>query len=158
MTFRAATLDDLEPIVQLMARADAQSGDWVPGGKAHPLTVASDRIRLRRRIPDEEGFSAVAEEDGRLAGFVNFENRAGVVHVSYLFVDPEFQGRGLGREMLGRAVDVARDRGFPTATLVTAVANARARRFYEREGWTPTGVRVFNEEIGLEMAEYGLEL
>ena len=158
MTFRRATPDDLEPIVQLMARADARSGDWVPGGEAHPLTVGSDRVRLRRRIPDEDGFSEVAEEDGRLVGFVNFEDREGVVHVSYLFVDPEFQGRGIGRELLGHAVDVARERGFPSATLVTAVANARARRFYEREGWALTGRRVFNEEIGLEMVEYSLML
>ena len=158
MTFRGATLDDLEPIVQLMARADARSGEWVPGGRPHPLTVGSDRIRLRRRIIEESGFSEVAEIDGQLAGFVNFENREGVAHVSYLFVDPGFQGRGIGREMLTRAVGAATRAGFSNATLLTATANSRARAFYEREGWTLTGGAVFNEEIGLEMLEYGRSL
>ena len=158
MTYRRATLDDLEPIVQLIARADAQSGEWVPGGMPHPLTVDYDRDRLLRHIPDEEGFSEVAEVAGSLTGFVNFEPREGVAHVSYVFVDPGFQRRGIGRELLTHAVEVARGRGFPSATLVTAEPNRHARRFYEREGWALTGRVTFNDEIELEMVEYGLDL
>lgn len=158
MTFRTATLDDVESIVELMARCDAQSAAWVPGGRAHPLMEDSDRRRLLRRIPAADGFSQVAEVDGRLAAFVSFEPREGVAHVPYLFVDPEFQGHGIGRELLARAVEAARAAGFARATLVTAAANTRAQLFYEREGWTPTGEVIFNDEIGLEMLEYGLQL
>jgi len=158
LTFRRATLDDVEAAVEVIARADAQSADWAPDGRAHPVTTGSDRRRLLSRIPDEEGFSEVAEDGGRLAGFVNMEPRVGVAHVSYVFVDPAFQGRGIGRQLLAHAVEAARGRGFTRGTLVTAEANARARQFYEREGWTLTGRKVFNEELALEMVEYGLAL
>jgi ribosomal protein S18 acetylase RimI-like enzyme len=158
LTFRKATLDDIEEVVQLVARADRQSAAWAPFGEPHGTSIEGDRRRLSQRIPDPRNHSEVAEEEGRMAGFVNVQPRGADAHVSYLFVDPEFQGRGVGAQLLERGMAAATARGFTHATLVAAVRNAGARRFYERNGWVATGRVVFNEEIGLDMAEYERDL
>lgn len=158
MTFRPATLDDLEEILAIIARADAQSGAWAPGGRPHAVAAQRDRERVSQRLAARDDHSEVAMVGGRLAGFVNVDPRDGVAHISYLFVEPHFQGRGIGATLLERAVADSRRRGFARATLHTAVLNARARRFYERARWAATGEVTFHEEIGLEMAHYALEL
>ena len=38
--------------------------------------------------------------------------------------------------------------------LFTPAGHARARRFYEREGWEPRGEPTLEEPLGLELIEY----
>ena len=52
------------------------------------------------------------------------------------------------------AVDEARARGFTAMRLFTPGGQERARRFYEREGWSLVRPPAFDERIGLEIAEY----
>lgn len=57
----------------------------------------------------------------------------------HLGVHPAAWGTGLGRAAVLAAVDGIRDRGASEARLWCLVENRRARRLYERLGWTPTG-------------------
>ncbi|MGH9187776.1 MAG: GNAT family N-acetyltransferase [Acidimicrobiales bacterium] len=52
---------------------------------------------------------------------------------------PEAWGRGLGRALLAAATDRLRREGFDRVVLWVEINNARARRFYERAGWSVTG-------------------
>ena len=54
-------------------------------------------------------------------------------------LEPEGWGCGVGTALLAGAVDALRDRGCAGAYLWVLEGNARARRFYEREGWTADG-------------------
>jgi hypothetical protein len=55
-----------------------------------------------------------------------------------------------------RTFDAARELGFSELRLFVAEGQARARRFYEREGWRPAG-EPFDDPIpGLRMVEYRL--
>ncbi|HET7046210.1 MAG TPA: GNAT family N-acetyltransferase [Gaiellaceae bacterium] len=72
--------------------------------------------------PDGRGFSAIG--DGWLNG---------------LYVRPEAWGTGVAGELHDRAVEALREAGAATARLWVLEANVRARRFYERRGWTPDG-------------------
>ena len=96
--------------------------------------------------------------DAVVAAYVNVHYRAGAAHLSYLFVDPPYQGRGLGTQLMKRALDHARQSGYGRATLGVAVENESARRFYERAGWKDTGVRTRHRRLGLDMAEYARDL
>ena len=158
MRFRAATTGDLEAVLAIIARADEQSGDWAPGGRPHAPSADYDRARISSMLAGDASYNEVAEADGSVVGFVNGHPRGEVVHISYLFVDPDHQGRGIGTQMLEHAVEAAARNGHRRATLNTAVLNRRARDFYERAGWIDTGGRSHNAEIGLEMADYALEL
>ena len=48
----------------------------------------------------------------------------------------------------------ARERGFSQMRLFTPVAQARARRFYEREGWAPAGDEFHAPGPDLVIVEY----
>ncbi|ACQ81671.1 mycothiol biosynthesis acetyltransferase [Beutenbergia cavernae DSM 12333] len=57
-----------------------------------------------------------------------------------LGVDPGAQGRGLGRALTDRALDVLRARGVDRVELYVEGENARARALYEHSGFTPVAV------------------
>lgn len=66
---------------------------------------------------------------------------AGESHVLNLCVSVAWQGRRLGREMLGRLLGVARDHHAQTALLEVRPSNRRALRLYEGMGFGEVGIR-----------------
>ncbi|MBR2719318.1 MAG: GNAT family N-acetyltransferase [Clostridia bacterium] len=76
-------------------------------------------------------------DDGVIRGLV-------IIHgdeVKRLFVEPSFQGRGIGAALLRYAVEQHH------ATHLWALEkNVRAIRFYERHGFRVTGEKVFEED------------
>jgi GNAT superfamily N-acetyltransferase len=88
----------------------------------------------------------VAEEGGRVSGFAAVgptrdedadPERVGELYTIYL--DPGAWGGGLGVALLEQAVAELAEGGFERASLWVLHSNARARRFYERHGWTTDG-------------------
>lgn len=73
---------------------------------------------------------------------------AAVGHLARLYVDPASWGRGVGTALYDAAIADLCSRGFPTATLWVLEDNVRARRWYERLGWTETGRRKATYEPG----------
>lgn len=69
----------------------------------------------------------VAEDAGRVVGFVAFDDR----ELHALYVLPAYWSRGIGGRLLAAA--------GPVRELWVLRDNARARRFYERHGWQPDG-------------------
>ena len=80
------------------------------------------------------------DADGGLAGFCWTKlhdadgRRLGEIYV--IAVDPDFEGRGLGRELVLAGLDSLWRRGAVIGTLYVDGSNARARRLYERLGFT----------------------
>ena len=106
----------------------------------------------------------VAEDiDGSLRGFAaacpdGADPSVGVI--AQLYVDPDAWGTGVARDLLTAATDNLKARSFAVATLSVARGNARARRFYEREGWHATGIETSEQLWGVSIvtAEYRREL
>lgn len=69
-----------------------------------------------------------------------------------LYVDPLGWDRGIGRALIAAARDELLRRGFTDATLWVLAGNARAKRFYRLDGWTPDGARR-PEQIGTATVE-----
>jgi GNAT superfamily N-acetyltransferase len=86
----------------------------------------------------------VAEREGRVVGFTvhgpDRDGAAGTGELVALNVHPEVFGTGVATLLLGAAQQELRRAGFARAVLWVVPANARARRFYAREGWTHDGV------------------
>lgn len=80
--------------------------------------------------------AAVAEIDGRRAGFVEIAVRGPEAEIEKLFVDPAFQGRGVGTALFAFARRQAMRRG---AERLRADADPGAAGFYERQGAVPAG-------------------
>lgn len=90
-------------------------------------------------VLDIERFSAlvdgeeihVAISDRTIVGFVSVWAADRFIH--HLYVAPQYQGRGIGSELLRTCENVY---GAPLS-LKCDTCNERARRFYRKKGWLP---------------------
>jgi len=73
----------------------------------------------------------LAMVDGEVAGFIELVG----AHVSNLFVDPAFQGRGVGSRLMAAAEAAVEG----DLTLSVFTVNPDARRLYERLGFVVEG-------------------
>ncbi len=87
---------------------------------------------MYREHLNEVGRGWVHEQDGRIVGFAvaNLESCS----VWALFVDPAWEGRGIGRALLGTLVEWLHAQGTNKVTLCTE-PGTRAASFYEVAGW-----------------------
>jgi ribosomal-protein-alanine N-acetyltransferase len=85
---------------------------------------------------------AVAEIGGQLVGYQWYERYDRHAHLTRLAVHPEFQGRGIGAQLLHRAITDALAAGVNLITLNTQENNTRSRTLYERFGFVYTQQRM----------------
>lgn len=109
------------------------------------------------------GWAVVAEDAGAIVGIGAFEQARegvregpelpGLAHVWAIFVRETHWGTGVARALLEAVTAEIARRGFAEARLFTPALQARARRFYAREGWTEAGEPFAVEALGLDMVE-----
>ena len=90
------------------------------------------------RVPEHMTLVAEATADGPedIVGFATWEKDAGATtYLHQLVVAPRAKGTGVAEQLL----DAVKTRAPSGLTLDVNQANARAVRFYEREGWTIIG-------------------
>jgi GNAT superfamily N-acetyltransferase len=81
---------------------------------------------------------------------------AAEIELYAIYVVPAHWSSGAGRALLTEAVERARSVGFARMSLWVLEENARARRFYERAGFTATGERLARPELGnVAQVRYG---
>jgi len=107
--------------------------------------VESFRAGLAQRSDDSR--ILVAERDGKIVGVATCVRDGETCELRSLYVVPDAWGTGVAKPLMDVGLDAMRERGAREATLWVVEANTRARRFYEREGWTPDG--------GTRMSELG---
>jgi len=157
---REATPDDAPAIRALMLEGFETYVEFAPPGWEPQLPPEE---AFRTRLALESHWCAIAiDDEGTPLGHSAFLDAAdsghpgtepGLAHFWQLFVRPSHWGTGLASDLMARAVAAARERGFTTMRLFTPSGQARARRFYEREGFAL--VREFDDDrLGLRVAEY----
>ncbi|MBW3570374.1 MAG: GNAT family N-acetyltransferase [Gemmatimonadetes bacterium] len=83
-----------------------------------------------------EGRGWVAEDEGRIVGFAIGDLARS--NVWALFMDPEFEGRGIGRRLHDQMMDWFFASGAERVWLSTD-PGTRAEAFYRAAGWEPAG-------------------
>ncbi len=91
-----------------------------------------------------ESRTVVADVNGRLVAFghaapATHEALIGAGEIVHLYVHPEFQGAGLGRQILDDLRAFLCDTGHQLVRLAVVSGNEGALRFYERAGGRPVG-------------------
>lgn len=81
---------------------------------------------------EQDGRGWVALVDGEIVAFSYANKIDGSIWA--LFVDPRFEGQGLGKQLLSLATAWLFSRGFAQVTLSTGT-HTKAARFYTRLGW-----------------------
>jgi GNAT superfamily N-acetyltransferase len=77
----------------------------------------------------------------------------GLAHLWQLFVVPEWWGRGVAPLLHDAAIAEMHRQRYRGARLFTPTLQARARRFYERRGWSARA-ESWNDHFSLMMTEY----
>jgi len=121
---------------------------WVSTGleEASNFLLANLRARVRQEI--ERGWSLyVADDSGTFAAMLALHLPD--KYLDQLFVAPDCQGRGVGRQLLG----FTRQQMPDEICLRCALKNEKAWRWYEREGFVFEN-EVISQSTGLMMKFY----
>ena len=96
----------------------------------------------------------VCEMDGEIVGHAVMSVAVGEAHLLNLCIAPRWQGRGLGRRLLGRVIRMAAERQADTLFLEVRASNVAAQALYESEGFGEIGRRpgYYPDEGGREDA------
>ena len=111
------------------------------------LNKEKQEIRIKKVIGDikplDEGGATIffAEADGNLAGrikMMKWWNQFG--YVVDLVVNPEYRGISIGRKLLERGIQWARENDFPGVMLETQDDNVPACTLYQKYGFVLSGL------------------
>jgi GNAT superfamily N-acetyltransferase len=87
------------------------------------------------RAAGRVGATTVATVEKTIVGFVMVAGD----EIEELYVAAEHRGTGVAQELIREAGRQLKERGYASAWLAVVAGNARARRFYERNGWRDDG-------------------
>src|ERR1044071_5339766 len=105
---------------------------------AYPDSLRAEDRAARYTFGRAEGpQTTVAVDGGELVGFATIHG----AELCALHVDPDAWGAGVGRAVIDRARAALAAAGVTEAHVWMLVGNARAERFYQRDGWTTDGTR-----------------
>ena len=123
-----------------------------------PVQRGADwRAAIERDPAPTDGHRLVGLLDGEVSGIAfvrsDRDGEPGVGEVVLINLAPHAFGTGLATALFAEGVDELRRRGFTQAILWVAAGNARAIRFYEREGWRADGGEKTDEFDGAVVRE-----
>ena len=149
---RRATRDDLPHIGRLGALLVATHHEFDSRRFLAPTGRTKDAYAsyLGTQLDAPGAAVFVAEDDGQVIGYayvavesydyMALRGPAGVLHD--LIVDPEHRRGGVGRELLGAALEFVLMRGLNQIVLGTAQRNETAQRFFASVGFRPTMIEM----------------
>lgn len=88
-------------------------------------------------IAEASAIARTRETDGAAGFAIVTQIAPGHGHLAQVAVAPEFQGRGIGRRLIGHAFDQLSDLGLDNVSLMVSVGNDRAHRLYRSMGFDP---------------------
>jgi ribosomal protein S18 acetylase RimI-like enzyme len=148
LTLQRAELGD-EPILrEIRLQALREAPDAF--GSTYENEVARTTADWRRWM--SPGVTFILYEPARACGMVAGlcdETDPAVVHLMAMWVHPQFRGSGGADELVAAVVAWAESAGAKLVRLKVIQGNDRARHFYERMGFCPTGQEKIRERDGL---------
>ncbi|WP_433436526.1 N-acetyltransferase family protein [Nonomuraea sp. CA-141351] len=133
MKLRPARDEDAQEIARIWHEGwgDGHRGN-VPDALAAARTPESFAERAEQRIAD----TVVATVEDTVAGFVMVVED----EVEQVYVARQHRGTAVATALLAEAERLVAANGHERAWLAVVAGNARARRFYERNGWVDEGL------------------
>jgi len=140
----AALGDDIKDLVRLVNLA-------YRGGAAAGWT--SEERYLDGSRTDDESIAALISQSGAvmlkcvdgsgaLVGCVHLEKEERDLHLGTFAISPEIQAQGLGRFLLERADEYAREHGCDRIVITVVSVRTELIAWYERRGYVRTGNRI----------------
>ncbi len=142
--FRKANPRDLPFIVELSGQVFSAYGPY-------------DEI-IARWASFPHIITVVVEEYGQLRGFAMINPMLGVQNLAKgelvaIAISPQYQGRGIGKRLLGYVEDLSQGLGIEEILIHTAAINKAAHRFFTRNGFITRGLVSSYYPMGQEALE-----
>jgi ribosomal protein S18 acetylase RimI-like enzyme len=133
MLVRAARVEDVSQAARVHNESSEAAYPGIPGAPS----LARREELWRGVLSNHDRWPYVVEADGEIVGVLiigpaSEDPAAGEVYVIY--VHPHWWGTAAAQRLIECAHQQLAAR-FPRAVLTVLASNARARRFYERNGW-----------------------
>lgn len=130
MIIRAMEEQDIDAVSAIcMASFSSSVAGGLSGEGVSTFAKIVSRDALRDRMKADNTI-LVAERHGRIEGVVELKEGR---HISMLFVEPEHQGKGVGRQLLASVL------GYARADKVTVRASLPSVPVYEKCGFASIG-------------------
>ena len=143
MKIERATVLDAEGILALQKRAFRQEAELYGDYDIEPLTVTLEETRQEFK----EALVLKITGNGKIIGSVRANMNNGVCFVRKLIVDPEFQNRGYGAELM-KAIQ-GECRGCSRFELFTGYKSKNNIHLYEKLGFVITETKMLNDKVGM---------
>ncbi len=119
-----AEQNDIEQLLEVYVKTSRQNHDF----------LGEDNIQIAKELVRNVYFamstSLIIKEDDKVVAFLSFIAQ----QIAALFVDPDYQGRGYGKQLLDIAINK-----YNCDTLEVFVKNKQAFNFYVYVGFTKIG-------------------
>jgi ribosomal protein S18 acetylase RimI-like enzyme len=137
---RPATIEDKDFILSLVPRL---SEFGPPPWRNAEQMSATDAAVLSSHLlePSEAVIFIVEDENGGALGFIHLQpgndyyHKEPHGHIADIIVAPDGEGRGIGKLLMAKAEEWAREHGYRRLTLSVFAQNVRARELYGRLGY-----------------------
>lgn len=141
LNFRKALPQDSDAVSALVNsayRGDSSKVGWTT--EAHLLGgQRTDAGKILELIQDPHGRIEMAFENDELIGLMNLIVEGETLYFGMLTVRPDLQNRGIGKILIQRTEDLARELGLKRVRMTVISQRTELIAFYERRGYTWTG-------------------
>ena len=148
---RTASLDDLDPIVELHTQARTayyQAGGLSEAELTSPEARSVRREMWMRAVQDDTRTVLCAVRESEIVGILAMGppleadlDATAVGQLHQIHVRPGRWGQGIGSQLHAAFVQFLRDASLTGGVLEAWERNSRAQAFYARHGWKPDGHR-----------------
>jgi GNAT superfamily N-acetyltransferase len=162
LELRRATAEDAGEIAETLRQGFESYRAWA-GPSYTPPPAAGEADRLREGLARPDTWAVIAVEDGWTAGHASLSQARdgrdgpvipGVGYLWQLFVREPWWGSGIASRLHALVIEEAARQGYGSMRLLTPYGQARARGFYEREGWSTDGAPIREPMLGIDLVLY----
>jgi ribosomal protein S18 acetylase RimI-like enzyme len=150
LNIRRLSFDDAELLMRLGRETfyDTFTGTCTEEDMAGFLDETFHPQQVQAELTDSDDFFYVAEVDGEALGYLRYKEdyrsfpymrRWKALEIKRIYVRKAFHGRDVGRVLLEFAMEQASQGNYEVVWLGVWEYNLRARRFYEKHGFSASG-------------------
>lgn len=99
------------------------------------------KVGFLNALLDEKNYHLVVKEGERIIAYCGLTGVLDEGYITNVAVKGEYQGRGIGKEMLISLLNLGREKGLKAFTLEVRTSNEKAIKLYQGLGFLDMGVR-----------------